>query len=294
VPEISLIDLPVTGDIVVWVQWAIRSYAKISLWVGARYLAAAAIAFLLLWVVFRRPMKSRKIQKSFLSGQQVRREVFWSLSTVLITGLFGVGVIFLIQSGWSRLYLSIGVYGWWYWAGSLIVMIVLHDAWFYWTHRAMHHPRLFPIFHQTHHRSVSPSPWAAYSFAPPEAMVQVLFLPILLMVMPLHPLTIAVWGFHQITRNVLGHSGYELFPRGTPSHWLGQWLTTHTYHDLHHSAGTGNFGLYFTWWDRLMGTTRQDYATAFSDVTGGPETVVAPGSTMMLAPEPDQLIEQTK
>jgi sterol desaturase/sphingolipid hydroxylase (fatty acid hydroxylase superfamily) len=30
------------------------------------------------------------------------------------------------------------------------------------------------------------------------------------------------------------------------------------YHNLHHERFNGNYGLYFTFWDRLMGTLRKD------------------------------------
>jgi sterol desaturase/sphingolipid hydroxylase (fatty acid hydroxylase superfamily) len=38
------------------------------------------------------------------------------------------------------------------------------------------------------------------------------------------------------------------------------------HHDLHHSEGRHNFGLYFTWWDRMMGTEHPDYHARFETV----------------------------
>src|SRR3546814_20206050 len=59
-----------------------------------------------------------------------------------------------------------------------------------------------------------------------------------------------------ILRNVMGHAGIELHPAGwVDSKWL-DWLTTTTPHDLHHSEGTNNFGLYFPWWDRWRSEER--------------------------------------
>jgi lathosterol oxidase len=55
---------------------------------------------------------------------------------------------------------------------SLALMLLLHDAWFYWTHRLMHHPKIFRHVHLVHHRSINPSPWAAYSFHPIEAVIE--------------------------------------------------------------------------------------------------------------------------
>ena len=265
--DFGLTAPPYGGCVFQWLDWAWRAFAQIFVMDFGKYAIAASLAFVLLWIVFREPMKRRKIQKRTAPASQLRREFLWSLSSVIVYGLVGIGIVLMIQGGWSRLYLSIDQEGWGYWAASLAAMIVLHDAWFYWTHRMMHHPRLFRFFHLTHHRSHNPSPWAAYSFAPPEALVQALFTPIALLLMPLHPSVLVIWGLHQIIRNVLGHSGYELFPRGTATHWFGKWINTHTHHDLHHSKGSGNYSLYFNWWDRAMGTLREDYEATFAAVT---------------------------
>ena len=67
-------------------------------------------------------------------------------------------------------------------------------------------------------------------------------------------------------RNAIGHSGYELFPANRNSRPLFDWMTTVTHHDLHHAHAGYNLGLYFTWWDRLMGTEHPDYHEAFRKV----------------------------
>jgi sterol desaturase/sphingolipid hydroxylase (fatty acid hydroxylase superfamily) len=40
-------------------------------------------------------------------------------------------------------------------------------------------------------------------------------------------------------------------------------MTTTTHHDMHHQQFNGNYGLYFTWWDRWMGTEFPEYKVAF-------------------------------
>ncbi|MBA3838282.1 MAG: sterol desaturase family protein, partial [Zymomonas sp.] len=48
-----------------------------------------------------------------------------------------------------------------------------------------------------------------------------------------------------------------------------------THHDLHHTEGRYNFGLYFTWWDRLMGTEHPRYHERFEAVVGRSRAEVA-------------------
>ena len=64
----------------------------------------------------------------------------------------------------------------------------------------------------------------------------------------------------------MGHLGYEIFPKGMNRHWLGKWINTSVNHNMHHKYFHGNYGLYFTFWDRLMGTTRSDYDKVFDEV----------------------------
>jgi sterol desaturase/sphingolipid hydroxylase (fatty acid hydroxylase superfamily) len=59
--------------------------------------------------------------------------------------------------------------------------------------------------------------------------------------------------------DAIGHCGYELFPRGWADRPILGLVTMVTHHDMHHEHAPRNFGLYFTWWDRLMGTEHPDY-----------------------------------
>ena len=235
----------------------------------------AGVAFLALYVWKGNPFRRRKIQPGFAPSHAIRREVFYSLLTAFIFALNGVFIYVSMANGWTLIYTDFADYGWLYGAFSLAVAIVLHDAYFYWTHRLMHHPRMFERFHRLHHESHSPSPWAAYAFAPVEAVIQAMFLTILIFILPLHVTVIYLFMLHMIVRNVVGHSGFELFPRGMPAHAVLGVLTTNTHHDLHHSSMGSNYGLYFTWWDRLAGTEHPDYREVFDRVTRRGERPVA-------------------
>lgn len=229
-------------------------------------LVPAGAAFFLLYVWKRNPLRLRKVQPAFPHAEHIRREVRYALLSALIFSLNGLAIYIFMGLGWTLIYDDIAAYGWLYLAFSVVATIVLHDAYFYWTHRLMHHRRLFKLFHRVHHESLSPSPWAAYAFAPAEAVVQTSFLTILVFMMPIHPTVVYAFMVHMIVRNVIGHSGFELFPKGVVAHPVLGLLTTTTHHDLHHSAGHANYGLYFTWWDRLVGTEHPEYRQTFERV----------------------------
>ena len=234
---------------------------------GLRYAIPASIAFGIFWVWKWAALAHRRIQPRRPSRRALTREVRFSILTTLIFAGVGWCIWQLVDQGVVELYADVDRYGWPYWFASIAIAIVLHDTYFYWTHRAMHHPRLFKLFHRVHHLSTSPSPLAAYAFAPAEAVVEALAVPAVLLVMPLHRLALFAWLFYMIVKNVIGHLGIELYPRWFPRARLTRHFTTSTHHNLHHRDFVGNYGLYFTWWDRMMGTEHRDYHATFERVT---------------------------
>ena len=124
-----------------------------------------------------------------------------------------------------------------------------------------------------HHRSHNPTPFTSYTFDLGEAVVNAVYLPLILLVLPAHPSAILIFVTHMMLRNAIGHSGYELFPANRHGRPLLGWMTTVTHHDLHHEHAGYNLGLYFTWWDRLMGTEHPDYLKAFGQAARSQQQV---------------------
>lgn len=256
--------------------------ARIAIENGGRYLLFAGLAWLFGHVLCKRRWAARKIVPGLPSGAQQRRELAWSAFTLLVFGLVGALTIEAARKGHTRIYWRIDEHGTGWFVASIALAIVLHDTWFHWTHRAMHHPRLFVAFHRTHHRSINPSPWAAYAFAPAEALVQAAIFPLVAFVLPIHLLAFYAFMVWQLAFNVLGHAGYEYHPRWLMDSWLGRVLNTPTNHALHHATPRGNYGIYFNVWDRLMGTNQPDYEARFRAITSrtrpdGAATTPSPG-----------------
>lgn len=231
------------------------------------YALLAGCVWLFFYAIFKNRFVHRRVSSHWPRRGQVRREIVQSLRSIAVFGLVTGAVVYAGYSGWTRLYLDVAEYGWTWFVLSIGVMIVIHDAYFYWTHRLMHHRGLFPLLHRTHHRSTSPTPWAAYAFSPGEALVQAGIGPLLVFTLPLHPAAFALFMTWQIAFNVFGHCGYELFPSWFLRSRLGLFLNSVTHHSLHHEKFRANFGLYFNVWDRLMGTNHADYQRRFESAT---------------------------
>ncbi|MFO6447514.1 sterol desaturase family protein [Erythrobacter sp. NE805] len=234
-----------------------------------RYFIAAGFMTLVLWAGGRWLGIYRIQQGRRASPADYRREVLSSLRTAVVFGVTTLSTLAMKQVGLVRF--SLGEFTWVELALQTVAIILAHDAYFYWMHRAIHHKRLFRAWHMHHHKSRTPTPWAAYSFSAWEGVSEAAFVPLYLLLATSLGVEYVGWAmlaflWHMIFRNVIGHCGVEIYPAGwVDSRWTGWWNTV-THHDLHHSAGTWNFGLYFTWWDRWMGTEHPKYRETFRAV----------------------------
>jgi len=245
-------------------------YGHIVQFDTARYLIGAGAVFLIVNVLLAPRLKGRKIRPRSPDWRQMRREFLTSLRTALVFAMLGATIYVLRGAGLIDVYLDPAERGWAYFVFSVIALVVLHDAWFYWTHRLIHDPRLFRRVHRTHHKSHNPSPWTAYSFDISEAAINAAYLPLALLLIPASPLAIFLFLWHMMLRNAIGHCGYEIFPSLRSGRPMFDWMTTVTHHDLHHAQAGWNYGLYFSWWDRLMGTEHPLYHEKFAEAVRKP------------------------
>ena len=248
------------------VQHFLKSVGNTALFLALRYGLFAGAAWLLAYVIFYRRWKHRKVVQKLPAGSEIRREMFYSGISVVIFAMVGVLTVMAARQGWTQMYRGDKYPMAWFWI-SIGCAILIHDTWFYWTHRLMHHPKLFRHFHRVHHKSHNPSPWAAYAFDPAEAVVQAAIFPLVLVLIPMHSGAFALFMVWQISFNILGHTGFEIYPRWLMDSWLGKVLNTPTNHAMHHEKLKGNYGLYFNVWDRLMKTNHADYEKRFREVT---------------------------
>lgn len=233
-----------------------------------RYFIAAALVYAVVSIMRRTRLASRKIQTREATFADMRREFLGSVQTVLVYVVVFVGVYWAVLNGW--LHKPTASQGLLANLGWFAAIVIAHDAYFYWVHRAMHSRLLFKHFHRFHHRSVTPTPWAAYAFAVPEAVVMAVFMPIWMSFFAAPGIVIFSFLAFMIIRNAMGHAGFELLPRWWLSTPLTRWINTTTHHDLHHNGSfKHNYGLYFTWWDKMMGTEHPRYHAEFARVTGG-------------------------
>jgi Delta7-sterol 5-desaturase len=247
-------------DIAVWERW-LMVYGFLFL----RYALFAGSMYLLFYVFKRNDWFYKKIQNKFPEPKRVWFEIKYSLSTFAIFACFVVLNFYFKSKGYNKIYDDISDYGWAYFLFSIALFIVVHDTYFYWSHRLMHLPGVFERVHKVHHMSNNPTPWAAFSFHPIEAAIEFGIIFVMSFLFPIHRYAILAFALFMVLNNVLGHLGYELYPKGFTKNKFTFWLNTSTHHNMHHKAVNCNYGLYFNIWDRIMGTNHAKYHQAFDE-----------------------------
>lgn len=218
------------------------------------YLAPAGGYFWTYYVRRSASNDSRRIQHRQPTLAGIAREIKLSLSTVLIFAIMATGLFQLYKAGLTSIYWEVRSYPLIRVPVTVFLCMVLHDTYFYWSHRFMHWRPVFKYTHAGHHRSIAPTPWAIYAFQPAEAVIQFLGIALLVVFLPMHPLAFLLFLFLDTHMNTAGHAGYEVVPRYISDSPLYTGFNTVTHHDAHHTNLGKNFGSFFNVWDRWMGT----------------------------------------
>ena len=229
------------------------------LWAAA-YVGLLALYFALGWALsaLNRRHPERRIQ-SRPAPDQVAAEIRQSLKALAeIAALLAVGLAAQAY-GWTMAPLALSLSAPWTWlqgVGLLILSLLLYDAWFYWGHRLMHWKPLYR-FHQLHHQSIVPTPWANNRDTLLGTFVEQSYFLILPFVLPIPAGLIIVHKIFDQVTGMIGHAGHEYFASPTARRpWP---LLATTFHDQHHGYFHYNFANTFSIWDRMMGTLHPSY-----------------------------------
>lgn len=231
-----------------------------------RYFVIAGVPFFLFYKVLITWYSRSKIQTRNASLKDFRREVLQSMQTSAVFAVIAYVILFTPLRQYTQLYDNVTDFPLWYLPVSLVLSLVIHDTYFYWMHRLLHHKKLFNLTHLVHHQSTNPSPWASYSFHFLEAWTEGAVLLVIVMVMPIHPSMVVWFTVVGFIINVYGHLGYEIAPKWYRNTFLFEITNTSVYHNMHHSKFKGNYGLYFRIWDRLMKTEHPDYVKDYDRI----------------------------
>ena len=229
-----------------------------------RYVLLSLLFQYLFKVRYKELFAQSEVNVKFRRAQQHWREIGYSLLTSVIFSVLGAGMLIAWQRGWTKVYVQWDAYPIAWLPASAVVVLFLHETYYYWLHRWMHRPRIYRWVHKVHHDSIATSAWTSFSFHPTESILQALVLPVLLFIIPIHYGVVALVLLIMATTSVINHLNTEIYPESFYRHWFGKHWIGATHHSLHHSQFRYNYGLYFTFWDKWMRTESPDFQRLFA------------------------------
>lgn len=256
--DLSFISQPV---------WFLAATLVLFIIIVGRYFLIAGIFYSVFYKIWPQKFTSRRLNKNQYLRSQFRTELKWSMVTASIFSIFGSIVLLCWDLGINKVYIDVDAYGIWYLPVSLLILMFLHETYYYWAHRCMHHPKIFRYVHKVHHDSHITSPFTAFSFHPLEALIQAIFLPVILLILPMHFGVLLVQLALMTLTSVINHLNIEIYPKNFHKHFFGRWLIGATHHALHHKQYRYNYGLYFTIWDKVKKTESPNYEKMFEEAT---------------------------
>lgn len=218
----------------------------------------------------------RWLGKKVVDKKQFISEVKWSLITAGIFAIAGTLTAIVWQKGYTKLYSDIDQYGLLYLPISLLISMLIHETYYYWLHRWMHKPSVFKRIHKVHHDSNTTSAWTAFSFHPVEGLLQAVVLPVTIILLPMHLYVVLLQLTLMTFSSVINHLEIESYPANFHKHIIGRWIIGATHHSLHHKQFRYNFGLYFTFWDKLKKTESPIFPTLFEEKTTSKNIIKSP------------------
>jgi len=228
--------------------------------------AVFSLAYFIFWHKLKARLRSWRIQvKERVDGAQIRRELKNALYVLAVGAGMSCVVLYLASQGYTRLYQDPAHHSWWYNFGGFFLLLLIDDTWFYWCHRLLHHRVIYRYVHAEHHKSVDVNPFTSTSFHFLEPLLLTLWIVPVAFLVPVYTPVLAlvqVWG---LLDNLKSHLGYELYPAGFNQSWL-RFLTTSTFHNMHHSRFNGNYGVHFRIWDWLLKTELPHYETEYAAI----------------------------
>lgn len=233
------------------------TYLILTAIIWSRYFVVAGLFYYLLWGRPEEKVNARRLADRKPQRELVLFEVKMSVVSSAIYAIPGAIVLEAFKNGGTAIYTTVsGPLEWIYIPVSILIYLFIHDTYFYWTHRAMHHPALFKATHLTHHRSRQPTPWAAFSFHPWEAIISAWLLPLVTFFIPIHAGAVFFLLIFMTLCSVVNHAGWEMFPKSFTDGIFGKIFISACHHNVHHKDYNANYGLYFRFWDDWMGTDK--------------------------------------
>ena len=151
------------------------------LWLFLVFSSLIFLRYFLLSAVFHHAFRTslqsvlgnRDLVKVKLDRDQAKKEIGYSFVSSVIFALIAIALIIGWQKGIVKIYTEVNsTHPWWQIPLSLLLILFLHDTYYYWLHRLFHLKSVYRKVHLVHHKSIRTSAFTSFSFHPFESVAQ--------------------------------------------------------------------------------------------------------------------------
>jgi Delta7-sterol 5-desaturase len=225
-----------------------------------------ALAYFIVWRVFKARFAKHRIQKlNRVDAAQIKFELKNALIVITTSSIFTAVLMFLTLKGHTQIYTAPKENQWLLSIATVVILWFVDDFWFYMVHRFLHHPKIFKAVHLVHHKSIDVNPFTSLSFHWLEPLLLTSWIIPVAFLFPIYAPALGVLQLLGLLENIKSHLGYEFYPKWWNRSPLS-FVTASTFHNLHHTNSSGNYGLHTRIWDKLLGTEHAHYEAQYDEV----------------------------
>lgn len=181
---------------------------------------------------------------------QIKWGVYGTIGNAILTAPFHWGIAHgYSQAYWNPLELGIP-----WLIASFLIYLAFTETWIYWAHRALHTKWMYKYLHKPHHKWRATTSWASMAFHPLDSFLQAVPHHLAVFLLPVNGYIYMAMLVFVMLWSVIIHDRVSIVK------WSVINYTGH--HTLHHWFFTCNYGQFFTFWDKAMGTWRDPEAAA--------------------------------
>jgi lathosterol oxidase len=210
----------------------------------AIYFALSGLSYLVVYIIGRRRFHPSYVPDRPMNRRARRTAIVGVLGNITLAMPFHA----LIAGGHSRIYWEVPTSGIPWLVVSVLLYIAFVDTAIYWSHRALHIDYLYRHVHRYHHQWQVPNSWTSMAFHPVDSFVLAMPVHLFAFVAPLNGYLYLLMQGVMSLWSVSSHDRVALV--------RFRWFNYVDNHTLHHWFYRCNYGQFFTFWDRVMGTWR--------------------------------------
>lgn len=208
------------------------------------YFALSGLSYLIFFV-----WGKKRFHPTYVADPEANRgAIKWGVLGTIGNVVLMMPFHWLIANGHSQIYWDVDDFGWPWLVVSFAIYIAFTETCIYWVHRWLHTRVGYEYLHKYHHEWRVTTSWVSMAFHPLDSFMQALPHHLIGFLLPIN-------GWMYLTMvSFVSLWSVIIHDRVSIVRW--NWINYTGHHTLHHWFYHCNYGQFFTFWDRLMGTWR--------------------------------------